>query len=166
MAFLIKNQARLPASGPNSATPILLSQWIHVAKASATVPATTTQNLFTISGGRCLVKLLLGEVTTIIQTQANNLKVTSVPTTGSAVDVATDLNISAFEAGALLVAEGDGTALIGTSAGAGFAPALNALPWVVPIGTLRIETSATNTGATKWDLWYQPLDSSGRIVSA
>jgi hypothetical protein len=86
-----------------------------------------------------------------------------VPTVGSAVDVAANLAIANFEAGAILVVEGDGTALIGTSAGAGFAPALTLVPWVVPAGVLRITTSATNLGATKWDIWYLPLDSGASI---
>lgn len=144
----------------------LFSLGIQVSKAAATLPGTTTQNIFTVAGGRVWIVALVGEVTTVIQTQACNLKVTSVPTTGSAVDIASNLNISAFEAGAILVVEGDGTALIGTSAGAGFAPALNALPFIIPIGTLRIETSATNTGATKWDLFYFPLDDGAYVVSA
>lgn len=139
---------------------------IHVQKASATLPASTTQNIFTISGGRVLITCLFGEVTTIVQAQACTLKVTSVPTTGSAVDVASTLDVNAFEAGALLICEGDGTALIGTSAGAGFAPALNALPFIIPAGTLRIATSATNTGATKWDLFYFPIDDGATVVSA
>lgn len=138
----------------------------HTVKTAASLPASTTQNIFTISGGRVLVTVFFGEVSTVIQAQACNLKVTSVPTTGSAVDVATNLDINAFEAGAILVAEGDGTALIGTTAGAGFAPALNALPFILPIGTIRIATSATNTGATKWDIFYFPLDEGASVVSA
>lgn len=144
----------------------LISLGINVAKASATLPASTTQDLFTIAGGRVLITHFIGEVTTIVQAQACNLKVTSTPTTGSAVDFASNLDINGFEAGALLIAEGDGTALIGTSAGAGFAPALNALPFVLPIGTVKITTSATNTGATKWNVWYFPLDDGASVVSA
>jgi len=139
---------------------------IQVSKAAATLPATTTQNLFTIVGGRVLVTCLVGEVTTICSGTASNLKATSVPTTGSAVDIAANLAIASFEAGALLVVEGDGTAMIGTATGAGFAPALNALPFILPIGTLRIETSGTNTGATKWDLFYFALDDGAYVVSA
>jgi hypothetical protein len=138
----------------------------QVSKASATLPAGTTQNLFTITGGRVLVNLLIGEVTTVVQAQACTLKVTSVPTTGTAVDVTATLDINGFEAGAILIAEGDGTALIGASAGAGHAPALNALPFVLPIGTVRIATSATNTGATKWDLFYVPIDDGAVVTSA
>ena len=138
----------------------------RASKASATLPATTTQNIFTITGGRVLVTVMVGEITTIVQAQACTLKVTSVPTTGTAVDVASALDINGFEAGAILVVEGDGTALIGAAAGAGHAPALNALPFILPIGTVRIATSATNTGATKWDVWYFPLDDGAAIASA
>lgn len=144
----------------------LLTLGIRVSKSSATLPASTTQDLFTIAGGRVLVTRLIGEVTTVVQAQACNLKCTSTPTTGTAVDFASNLDINAFEAGAILIAEGDGTALIGTATGAGFAPALNALPFVLPIGTVKITTSATNTGATKWDLWYFPLDDGASVVSA
>ena len=138
----------------------------RASKASATLPASTTQNIFTISGGRILVTVLVGEITTVVQAQACTLKVTSVPTTGTLTDVTATLDINAFEAGAILVAEGDGTALIGTATGSGLAPALNALPFILPIGTLRIATSATNTGATKWDIFYLPLDVGAAVVSA
>ena len=142
-----------------------LIQGYHVAKATATLPATTTQNIFTVTGGRCLVLLLLGEVTTIIQAQANNLKVTSAPTTGTAVDLASNLDVNAKEAGTLLLAELDGTALVGANAGAALS-GVGQSACVVPIGSIRIETSATNTGATKWDIWYIPLDVGALIASA
>ena len=138
---------------------------IHVAKAAATLPATTTQNIFTIAGGRVLLVCLLGEVTTIIQAQVNNLKVTSAPTTGTAVDLASNLDINGKEAGTLLLAELDGTALVGANAGAGMS-GIGPPFAIVPIGVIRIETSATNTGATKWDLWYVPIDIGASVVSA
>ena len=143
-----------------------LARGFSVAKASATLPATTTQNLFTVTGGRILVMHLFGEITTIVQAQACTLKVTSAPTTGTAVDVATALDVNGFEAGALLVCEGDGTALVGAAAGAGAALALNALPFIIPIGTLRIASSATNTGASKWQIHYFPLDIGASVASA
>ena len=136
-----------------------------MAKAAATLPATTTQNIFTVTVGRIAVLLLLGEVTTIVQAQANNLKVTSAPTTGTAVDLASNLDINAKEAGTLLLAELDGTALVGANAGAALSGVGTSL-CIVPIGSIRIETSATNTGATKWDLWYFPLDVGALVESA
>ena len=138
---------------------------VQVSKSAATLPATTTQNIFTVTIGRVLVLLLLGEVTTIVQAQANNLKVTSAPTTGTAVDIASNLDVNAKEAGTLLLCELDGTALVGANAGAALS-GVGLAYCVVPIGSIRIETSATNTGATKWDIWYVPLDVGAVIASA
>lgn len=140
--------------------------WAHVSKAAATLPATTTQNIFVVSGGRVLVHALFGLVTTVCSATATNLKVTSVPTVGTATDIASNLAIASFEAGAILIVEGDATALIGTSTGSGLGPALNALPFIIPTGTIRLETSATNTGATSWEIFYEKLDENAVVVSA
>jgi hypothetical protein len=144
----------------------LFTLGIQVSKAAAVLPATTTQDIFTVVGGRVFVTCLVGEVTTVCSGTATNLKMTSTPSVGSAVDIAANLAIASFEAGAILVVEGDGTAIIGTATGAGFAPALNALPFILPAGTINIETSATNTGAMKWDLFYFPLDDGAYVTSA
>jgi hypothetical protein len=137
---------------------------VRVDKGAASLPASGNQTIFTVSGGRVLVKLLYGEVTTVIQAQACNLKVTSAPTVGTAVDLAANLDINADEAGCLYLVEGDGTALVGANAGA----ALNAIGeggFIVPAGVIRITTSATNTGATKWQIWYVPLDDGASVIS-
>lgn len=132
-------------------------------KASATLPATTNQTIFTVAGGRVLVTLLFGEVTTIVQAQACNLKVTSASTVGTAVDLASNLDINGKEAGTLFLVEGDGTALVGANAGAALSgvglPAM-----IIPTGVIRITTSATNTGATKWTCWWVPLDDGATVT--
>jgi hypothetical protein len=139
----------------------------RASKASAVLPQTTTQNIFTIAGGRVMVTALIGQFTAAASGTASNLKVTSTPSVGTAVDVAANLAIANFELGAILIVEGDGTAIIGTATGSGFAPALNALPFVLPAGVLNIETSGSNTtGATKWDIWYFPLDDGASVASA
>lgn len=138
---------------------------LKVTKSAANLPATTTQSIFTVANGRVLITRLTGEVTTVVQAQACNLKVTSAPTTGTAVDLASNLDINADEAGTLYLVEGDGTALVGANAGAALS-AVGMNPIEVPEGTIRIETSATNTGATKWEIWYIPLDVGASITSA
>lgn len=135
----------------------------RVDKASATLPATTTQTIFTITGGRVLINLLLGEVTTVVQAQACNLKVTAAPTVGTAVDLASNLDINADEAGCLYLVEGDGTALVGANAGAAMS-GIGKNGIIVNTGVIRIETSATNTGATKWACWYVPLDEGASVA--
>jgi len=136
---------------------------IHVVKAAASLPQTATQHLFTITGGRVLVNLLFGEVTTIIQSTDPVAKITSTPTTGTAVDVAATVDLSSLEAGGLLIVEGDGTALVKGNAGASFF-ANGAHQFIVPIGYLDLITGASKTGATKWDLYYVPIDDGASVA--
>ena len=137
---------------------------VHVAKASATVPQTTTQDLFTITGGRVLVTLLFGEVTTVIGSVTENIKVNANPTIGTTYIIASNVDCNALEPGGLLVVEGDGTALIKTGlAGAG--PIISGTAkWICPVGTIEMETGASTTGATKWDLFYVPIDDGAYVA--
>ena len=142
----------------------LVGGGFHVSKTSETLPASTSQALFTISGGRILVLGLIGEVTTVVQTQTCNAKLISTPTTGTAVDMCAVLNITAKEVGALI-------GITGVPADAMVAANAGLAPWpyyrqVLPIGTVNFNTSATNTGATKWELYYVPLDTGAVAVSA
>lgn len=135
-----------------------------VERALATLPQTTNHALFTIGTGRILLTQLVGEVTTVIQTQANDTKLTATPTIGTAVDICAALDISADEAGCLYGISGLNTdALIGINAGA--------LPgqWssvVLPIGTLNLACAASNTGAVKWSARWIPLDLGATFVAA
>ena len=138
---------------------------VRVSKAAATVPQSTTQNIFTITGGRVLVTALVGEVTVAIGAGTTpDLKVTSVPTVGTAIDVATDVVVASDEIGTLYYVEGDGTALIPISSG--YAQAAAGKGFIIPAGVLRIATSESTVGATKWDIWYVPLDVGAVVVSA
>lgn len=137
---------------------------IAVSRATATLPASTLGNLFAVSGGRVLLKYLVGEVTTIIQAQACTVKVTSTPTTGTAVDLsAVSASISGLEVGGKFgLPAAAATALVTGNAG-GILTALSS--WVIPIGNIGITTSATNTGSVKWDLIYVPLDAGASVVA-
>lgn len=137
--------------------------WVQVDRLTDDLPATAAEALFNVHGGRVLVLKLIGEVTTIIQTQACNTKVTINPTTGTSGDVASNLDISADEVGTHYIVEGDGTALVGVNAGSGWSAVAN--PWIAPIGTIDLETAATNTGKVKWTILYIPIDD-GAYVTA
>lgn len=137
---------------------------LRVDRASATLPATTATAYFTIAGGTVLITGLVGEVTTVIQTQANDTKWTANPTTGTSVDMCAALDISADEAGCLYGITGTpADAMVGTNAGL---TTLMITPIVVNIGTLDFTCAATNTGATKWSLWYVPLEDGATVVAA
>src|SRR6185503_18272226 len=132
---------------------------VHVQKASATVPQGTVQDIFVVSGGNVLVTLLYGMVTTILGATANNISVNSNPTaTGTTYIIASAIEGNALEANSFMVVEGDGTALMITGkAGAGPIISGNAL-WICPTGTITFECVASTTGATRWELFYMPLD--------
>jgi len=138
---------------------------IKLDRATAALPASVYGALFTITGGRVILTGLVGEVTTVIQTQACNLKVTATPTTGTAVDIATNLDIGTApdEVGCLYGIGAYVGALVGTNAGATVLPTYMI---VLPVGTLGITTSATNTGSIKWTATYIPFDDGAEMVVA
>lgn len=132
-----------------------------------TLPQTAAQNIYTISGGRILLLALFGEVTTIIQAQSTTVKVTSTPTTGSAIDMSSAAaDINALEVGgriALANPPASGTAMVKTNAGY---TNLEGVYTIVPIGTISYTTGASSTGGLKWGLFYVPLDIGAQVVTA
>lgn len=171
MALLIKNQqGRTP--GPTATGVGVIMQQIHVQRPALVLPQSTTQQLFQVIGGRVLVHALIGEVTTVLtatdpvaKISAQKLDAAMAATVGTAVDVASTVDISSLEVGGLVFVEGDGTAEVKSNAGAAFM-GTNTGKWVAPNGQIYLTTGANNTtGAMKWDIWYQPLDE-GAYVKA
>lgn len=168
MAFVVKN------SRPRSTTSSLaggstIEQFILVSRPGLLLPATTTQQLFRVRGGRVLVKSLIGTVTVILDSTDPVAKISSKALStadvaiGSAVDVASTVNAASLEVGGTLFVEGDGTALVKANAGATFVGSQAGL-WIAPAGEIYLTTGGTNlTGFVKWDLWYQPLDAGAYV---
>ena len=140
--------------------------WVHVDVHPADLPQTAAEATFNVNGGEVLVHLMYVRVTTVIQTQANNTKVTLNPTTGPSADVASNLDITADEVGTIYIVEGDGTALIGVNAGQTWAAAGLPHPFIVNAGTIDIETGGSNTGRIKWHIFYEPLVEGATVVKA
>ena len=136
---------------------------LRVDRAAASLPQTTQTEYFHVYNGRCLVTMLLGEVTTVIQAQACNLSWESNPTTGTTNAMCAVLDIQSKEQGTLLSITGTvGDAMIAGSSGAVKG---QLAPVVVAVGGLELKTSASDTGATKWSLWYIPLDDGAYIAA-
>lgn len=133
----------------------------------AALPQTAAQNIYTISGGRILLVALFAEVTTVIQAQSTTVKVTSTPTTGSAIDMSsTGADINALEVGgriALANPPAAATAMVKTNAGY---TNLEGVFTIVPIGTISYTTGGSSTGGLKWDLIYVALDDGAQVVAA
>ena len=140
---------------------------VKVQRATAALPQTSTSTLFTVSGGKVLITSLVGEVTTVIQTQADNTKLTFDPTdAGATQDLCAVLDITADAVGTLY-------SLTGTPATAmqdalNFLPSnkVPAQPIVLKPGAILLDCAASNTGSVKWDLCYIPLDNGASVVAA
>src|SRR5690348_12110554 len=152
MAFLLKNTGPRQSASASRQGFAVLDQWIQVSTAARTVPATTTDQIFRVRGGRIVCRLILGEVTTVMSGTATNLKVTSKKldtasaAVGTAVDLCANVAVTSKEVGALYVVEGDGTAGVVTNAGAAL-PASGVAFCIIPQGEIYLTTDATNTGA-------------------
>lgn len=122
-----------------------------IARAAAALPASTAAPIFTVAGGDIALLGVKGEVTTIIQTQANATKLVANPTTGPDWNLCGTLDITALAVGTVLGITGTiATAL--TKAGLW----TNA-PMIISPGTIDLDCAATNTGAIAWTLYFSKL---------
>jgi len=134
-----------------------------VERATADLPATAAEDLFIVTG-KILVTDIIGEVTTIIQTQACNTKLIANPTVGADVDMCANLDLSAAAVGSTLNITGTlANAMVKTAGGAGVAQAARL---IVHEGAIQLNTGATNTGKIKWTLHYIPIDKDATVVAA
>jgi hypothetical protein len=135
-----------------------------VDRAAANLPQTATGALFTVTGGRVLITSIVGTVTTVIQAQANAVKLRATPTTGAVNDLSGTVDINAAAVGSLLGATGlAGDALV-LSTGGGVSNLRN--PLIVAIGSIGLNTAASNTGQIAWSVTYIPYDSGASLVAA
>lgn len=141
-----------------------LNDGILVERAAATLPATTTSAIFTITG-TVRVTELYGVCTTVCSATATNLSIVQVPTSGTNLTIASTLAIASFAAGTYVFAELDGTALVGVTAVSG-AVSVGSQSAILAAGSISLTTSATNTGAFRWVLRYIPVESGSTIVAA
>lgn len=136
----------------------------QVSRAAGNLPQTTHSAIFTITGGRIEVVRIVGVVTTVIQSGANNLKLTSYPTTGTSGDLCTTTDIASLEVGGMVTIDGTvGNALVLTNA-FGIKQMTTRL-WL-PIGAIHWDCSASKTGQIAWELFYVPIDSGATVVAA
>ena len=143
---------------------------IRVAKATAILPATGLQTLFTVAGGRVLCTLLVGEVTVVFDGTVNSLNVVHDPTVGAVGDLNAATVCTSDAAGTLYTVTGIQAALMGTQKEGGtevptHVTAVAPLaPFILPAGVTKLQTTATDTtGATKWTMCYIPIDDGASV---
>lgn len=137
---------------------------LMVSKATAALPQGTAAAIFNIVGGRVAITQIIGEVTTIIQTTANNTKLVGNPTTGTSADICAVLDITADEVGTLYGISGLNTdAMIGINAGALPAQVRSV---ILAAGSLDLNCAGSATGSVKWNIFYYPIDDGAYIEAA
>lgn len=138
------------------------SEWRRVSRATAALPQTTAETLVTITGGRVILANIIGEVTTVIQTQADNAKLVFNPTeAGASTDICAVLNITAKAVGTLFSITG--TVATALQSGLWLTTTM-ATPLILSEGTIDLDCAASNTGNVQWDVYYLPLDEGATVA--
>ena len=147
----------------------------RVEKASAILPATTTQDLFTVAGGRVLVTSLVGEVTVVFDGTVNSLNVLADPTVGAAANLCAATVCTSDAAGTLYTVSGIQADLLGSQKAGGTEVPSHAVARIMPgaagfvvhEGKIQLNATATDTtGSTAWTITYIPYDAGATVVSA
>ena len=120
-------------------------------------------NLFNVIGGRVAVTQIIGEVTVVVQTQANNTKLVANPTVGATTDMCAALDISALAVGVLIGITGLITDAMLASAGGLSAQGRDI---IINPGLICLNCVASNTGSIKWALFYVPIDIGAYVTAA
>lgn len=137
-------------------------------RATKVLPQTAAEALFTIAGGKIKLKGIYGEVTTVIQTQANNTKLTFDPTVAgpSSTDMCAVLDITAKAVGSIFSIVGVVATAMKVTAGLIVVPA-NDIPEpgiTLGPGSILLDCAASNTGSVKWTIEYELLDGNATVV--
>jgi len=140
-----------------------IAMGINVTRAAAVLPSTTIGSIFTITGGRILIRSLAGlVVTTLSGTNSTTVGLTPTYNSTSAPAALSSAGTIPTTAGAPIVSKLDGGALIVVASGSIIAPT----PWLAVAGAVTITTGSTVTGTVQWDLTYTPLDVGVQVVAA
>lgn len=147
-----------------------LTTGIRVDRATATLPQTATQAVFTISVGRVLVVGLVGEVTTAIGAGVTpDLKLIYNPTAaGTSFDLCTAVSIASDAVGQMYYIAGDvatpGALLVAGSVGQ--ANPVFTKPLMLSEGDIEINMDESVTGSVSWSIIYVPWDADASVVAA
>lgn len=130
----------------------------------ATANMTNALPLFNVVGGRVAINLILGEVTTIIETKTVNFKLQSNPTVGTTNDMCANLDLSADPVGTLYTIAG--AAATPMQRGECGAILGQLAPMIVAVGAIEAVVGDTHTGSIKWTVFYTPIDDGAYVTAA
>jgi len=121
------------------------------------------QTLFTITGGRVIIRAIVGEIEAAAS-GATNIQLQSNPDTGTTAVMCAVLAAAGKEVGTLLCITGAvAGAMYGVSAGLAQGQTQDQ---ILPAGTIEFTSSAAETITVKWSVFYVPLDDGASVVAA
>lgn len=138
---------------------------VTVVRTTAALPQTTSAAIFNVNNGRIGISKITGEVTTVIQDQANNVKLISDPTAGEDADICATLNVAADVVGSIYGITGISSEALVSYANAA-AYVAQTYDVIVNAGSIDLSCSASNTGSVKWTIEYYPIDEGAVVVAA
>jgi len=139
----------------------------QASRATDTLPQTTAEALFTITGTIELLAIV-GEVTTAIQNQANATKLTFNPTgAGASTDLCAALDIDNDAAGVLYTISGDfsDAMLEGVWCAERTSTANTSKGVILGAGTIDLDCAASNTGNIQWFVLWRPIESGSTVTA-
>lgn len=149
----------------------------YVPRASASLPQTATNTIFTVTGPVLLTGLML-EISTAVQAQANAIKFRHTPTGGTVADISGTLDINGYAVGDFVLLQGPTTAgalsqsptgmRLSTGGAGGFTSFRGTGGIILLSGSLGLNTAASSTGAFKAHCFWAPLPGfgGGKIIAA
>lgn len=143
---------------------------VRVERATDTLPQSTDEAIFTVSGGRVIITSLVGEVTTAIAAGTTpDLKIKYNPTAaGSDFDLCTAVSIASDAVGQMYYIAGSvaspGALLVGGAVGQ--ANPVFTAPLMLSEGDIEIDMDESVTGSVAWTLTYIPLDDGASVAAA
>lgn len=138
-----------------------------IERPTASLPQTTAAGLFRITGGKIRILSIVGEVTTVIQTQTNNTKLQFASASpGATTDLCAVLDITAKAVGSLFSITGTLATAMKVTTNNMVVPAddLASPGLVIGPGDIKLSCSASNTGAVKWTVNYEAVDQGANIA--
>lgn len=131
-------------------------------RADKVLPQTATETLFTVSVAPIWLFHIYGQIGTLVQAQADTIKIQCIQTGQTAVDMCATLDLNAAAAASYI-------GITGTAANAavkGFGLPIMATAWLIPVGTISLITSASNTGTARWIAHWAPAEAGGTLVAS
>lgn len=132
-------------------------------RATGTMPQGAASALFTVTG-KVKILNIIGEVTTVLGSTANALKLVANPTVGADVDMCATVEGNAAAVGSLFTITGTvANAMIKTVSAC---VPTQASAQIITAGTIDLNAAGSTTGSIKWTVIYEPIDQGAMVIAA